>query len=94
MKRLDPIMMEVLTERLIAIVREMRATMVRTAYSMTVCEMKDFSCALFDAQGRLVAQSRLDLPVHVVPMPWSVQAILEDFAGDIHPGDVFLTNDV
>ena len=94
MKRLDPIMMEVVTERLIAIVREMRATMVRTAYSMTVCEMKDFSCALFDAQGRLVAQSRLDLPVHVVPMPWSVQAILEDFAGDIHPGDVFLTNDV
>lgn len=87
-------MMEVITERLIAVVREMRATMVRTAYSMTVYEMKDFSCALFDPEGRLVAQSRLDLPVHVVPMPWSVQAILEDFAGDIRPGDIFLTNDV
>lgn len=94
MKGLDPITVEVITERLIAIVREMRATMVRTAYSMTVYEMKDFSCALFDGEGRLVAQSRLDLPVHVVPMPWSVQAILEDFEGDIHPGDVFLTNDV
>lgn len=94
MKTLDPIMMEVITERLIAVVREMRATMVRTAYSMTVYEMKDFSCALFDPEGRLVAQSRLDLPVHVVPMPWSVQAILEDFAGDIRPGDIFLTNDV
>ena len=94
MKGLDPITVEVITERLIAIVREMRATMVRTAYSMTVYEMKDFSCALFDGEGRLVAQSRLDLPVHVVPMPWSVRAILEDFEGDIHCGDVFLTNDV
>ena len=94
MKGLDPITVEVITERLIAIVREMRATMVRTAYSMTIYEMKDFSCALFDGAGRLVAQSRLDLPVHVVPMPWSVQAILEDFARDIHPGDLFLTNDV
>ena len=94
MTPLDPITVEVITERLIAIVREMRATMVRTAYSMTIYEMKDFSCALFDAGGRLVAQSRLDLPVHVVPMPWSVRAILAKFEGDIAPGDVFLTNDV
>ena len=93
MIELDPITVEVVTERLIAIVREMRATMIRTAYSVTIFEMKDFSCALFDATGRLVAQSREDLPVHVVPMPWTVEAILEEYAGDVNPGDIFLMND-
>lgn len=89
---LDPITIEVITEQLIAVVREMRATMIRTAYSMTIYEMKDFSCALFDGQRRMVAQSE-DLPAHVVPLPWSVEAILEDFEGDVHPGDIFLMND-
>lgn len=88
----DPITMEVITEQLIAVVREMRATMIRTAYSMTIYEMKDFSCALFDARKRMVAQSE-DLPAHVVPMPWSVEAIMQDFEGDVGPGDVFLMND-
>jgi N-methylhydantoinase B len=89
---LNPIELEVITEQLIAVVREMRATMIRTAYSLTIYEMKDFSCSLFDAEGRLVAQSE-DLPAHVLPMPWSVEAIMQDFAGKIHPGDVFLMND-
>ena len=93
MIELDPITVEVVTERLIAIVREMRATMIRTAYSVTINEMKDFSCALFDGMGRLVAQSREDLPVHVVPMPWTVEAILETYADDVNPGDIFLMND-
>lgn len=93
MSELDPITVEVVTERLIAIVREMRATMIRTAYSVTITEMKDFSCALFDGKGRLVAQSREDLPVHVVPMPWTVEAILETFGDDVNPGDIFLMND-
>ncbi len=93
MSELDPIAVEVVTERLIAVVREMRATMIRAAYSVTITEMKDFSCALFDGEGRLVAQSREDLPVHVVPMPWTVEAILETYDGDVHPGDVFLMND-
>jgi N-methylhydantoinase B len=89
---LDQITIEVITEQLIAVVREMRATMIRTAYSMTIYEMKDFSCALFDARRRMVAQSE-DLPAHVVPMPWSVEAIMHDFDGDVRPGDVFLMND-
>jgi N-methylhydantoinase B len=84
--------MEIITEQLIAVVREMRATMIRTAYSMTIYEMKDFSCALFDGQGRMVAQSE-DLPAHVLPMPWTVEAIMHDFANNIHLGDVFLMND-
>jgi N-methylhydantoinase B len=89
---LDPITVEVITEQLIAVVREMRATMIRTAYSMTIYEMKDFSCSLFDAKRRMVAQSE-DLPAHVLPLPWSVEAIMQDFAMDINPGDVFLMND-
>jgi N-methylhydantoinase B len=88
----DPITLELIIEQLIAVVREMRATMIRTAYSMTIYEMKDFSCALFDARRRMVAQSE-DLPAHVVPLPWSVDAIMKDHEGEVHPGDVFLMND-
>ena len=88
----DPITLEVIVEGLIAIVREMRATVIRASYSSVIYEMDDFSCGLFDPQAQLVAQSE-DHPGHVLPMPWSVRCVLEDFAGDIHPGDIFLVND-
>jgi N-methylhydantoinase B len=89
---IDPITLEVICEGLIAIVREMRATVIRASYSPVIWEMDDFSCALFDAQGQMVAQSE-DHPGHVLPMPWSVRCAMEDFAGDIRPGDVILLND-
>jgi N-methylhydantoinase B len=88
----DPITLEVVCEGLIAIVREMRATVIRASYSPVIWDMDDFSCALFDAQGRMVAQSE-DHPGHVLPMPWSVRCALEDFEGDLRPGDVILLND-
>lgn len=88
----DPITLEVVCEGLIAIVREMRATVIRASYSPVIWEMDDFSCALFDPQGQMVAQSE-DHPGHVLPMPWSVRCAMEDFAGDIRPGDVILLND-
>jgi N-methylhydantoinase B len=88
----DPITLEVVCEGLIAIVREMRATVIRASYSPVIWDMDDFSCALFDAQGQMVAQSE-DHPGHVLPMPWSVRCALEDFQGDLRPGDVILLND-
>lgn len=88
----DPITLEVVCEGLIAIVREMRATIIRASYSSVIYELDDFSCALFDPQGRMVAQSE-DHPGHVMPMPWSVRCAMEDFAGDIRPGDVIVLND-
>jgi N-methylhydantoinase B len=90
--RIDPITLEVVCEGLIAIVREMRATVIRASYSPVIWDMDDFSCALFDPQGQMVAQSE-DHPGHVLPMPWSVRCAMEDFAGDLRPGDVILLND-
>jgi N-methylhydantoinase B len=88
----DPITLEVVCEGLIAIVREMRATVIRASYSPVIWDMDDFSCALFDPQGQMVAQSE-DHPGHVLPMPWSVRCAMEDFTGDLRPGDVILLND-
>ena len=92
MTAVDPITMEVVCEGLIAIVREMRATVIRASYSPVIWDMDDFSCALFDPQGQMIAQSE-DHPGHVLPMPWSVRCAMEDFEGDLRPGDVILLND-
>ncbi len=90
--QIDPITLEVICEGLIAVVREMRASIIRASYSSVIYEFDDFSCALFGPQGELVAQS-WDHPGHVLPLPWGVRCALEDFAGDLHPGDVVLLND-
>ena len=88
----NPITLEVVCEGLIAIVREMRATIIRASYSSVIYEFDDFSCALFGPSGELVAQS-WDHPGHVLPLPWGVRCALEDFSGDLHPGDAILLND-
>lgn len=88
----NPITLEVVCESLIAIVREMRATIIRASYSSVIYEFDDFSCALFGPSGEMVAQS-WDHPGHVLPLPWGVRCALEDFAGDLHPGDAILLND-
>jgi N-methylhydantoinase B len=89
---LDPITLEVITEGLISIVREMRANIIRASYSSVIYEMDDFSCALFGPDGQLVAQW-WDHPGHVLPLPWGVRCAFEDFKGDINPSDVLLLND-
>jgi N-methylhydantoinase B len=89
---LDPITLEVLTEGLISVVREMRATVFRTARSVAIYEAKDFSCGLFDPETQVVAQSE-DIGAHVVPLPWSVKFAMEDFGNDLAPGDVIVLND-
>ena len=90
-ERLDPITLEIVTEGLISVVREMRATVFKTARSVAIWEARDFSCGLFDAQGQVVAQSE-DIGSHVVPLPWSVEASIARF-DDLSPGDVIVMND-
>ncbi|HZP36304.1 MAG TPA: hydantoinase B/oxoprolinase family protein [Methylomirabilota bacterium] len=90
----DPITLEVLRETFSSIVREMRVTLVRTAYSSVLYEGEDFSCVLMDGDAQIVSMSKgQDHPLHIVPIGWSMKAVRERFGGDIHPGDIFLHND-
>jgi N-methylhydantoinase B len=91
---IDAITLEVLREAFVSVVREMRITLVRTAYSSILYEGEDFSCVLMDGQAQLVAMSKgHDHPLHIVPIGWSMRAVREKFGDDIHPGDIFLHND-
>jgi N-methylhydantoinase B len=90
----DPITLEVLRETFSSIVREMRVTLVRTAYSSILYEGEDFSCVLLDGDAQIVSMSKgQDHPLHIVPIGWSMKAVQEKFGDDIHPGDIFLHND-
>ena len=88
----DPITVSVVQHRLVGIVAEMGEAMLRTSYSQILNSSRDFSTAICDANGELVAQAE-HIPVHVGALPWAVRAVLDTFAEDIHPGDVFLLND-
>jgi N-methylhydantoinase B len=91
---IDPITLEVLREALVSVVREMRVTLVRTAFSSILYEGEDFSCVLMDGHAQIVAMSKgQDHPLHIVPIGWSMKAVREKFGDDIHPGDIFLHNE-
>ncbi len=64
----------------------------RSSFSPNIKERRDFSCALFDRDGRLVAQAE-HIPVHLGAMPYSVRAALEEFGGDFADGDMVALND-
>jgi len=87
--RLDPVTLSVLASALAGIAEEMGAVLIRGAYSSNIKERRDCSTALFDAQGRMVAQAE-HIPVHLGAMPEAVKAII---GRDPKPGDVFAIND-
>jgi N-methylhydantoinase B len=88
----DPVTVGVVQELLISVVREMRLTFSRSAFSSIISEGHDFSCALLSPDGELVAQSE-DHPGHIFPLSYAARAVMGRYAGDIHPGDVFIIND-
>jgi N-methylhydantoinase B len=90
---IDPITLELVQERTIALVSEMRAYLSRTAYSVNIHEAQDFSCALLDRTGQLVAKGPQDHVLHIIPVSTATRLVIERFAGRIAPGDVFLHND-
>jgi len=70
----------------------MGEAMLRTSYSQILNSSRDFSTAICDMGGRLIAQAE-HVPIHVGALPFAAKAVSESFADDIHPGDVFLLND-
>jgi len=90
--RVDPITVSVIQHRLLAIVEEMGEAMLRTSYSQILNSSRDFSTAICDLDGRLIAQAE-HVPIHVGALPYAARAMTEFFQGDIHQGDVFLLND-
>ena len=89
-QRLDPVTMAVMNNRLAAIAEEMGVVLGQTGYSPNIKERRDYSCALFDARGELVAQAA-HIPVHLGSTPLSVRAAIEHL--DLQPGDVAALND-
>jgi len=87
----DPVMLEVFNNLFMSIAEQMGATLQNTAYSVNIKERLDFSCAIFDARGDLVANAP-HVPVHLGSMSESVRKILAENAESIHPGDVFMMN--
>ena len=88
----DPIKLEIFKHLFAAVAEEMGTLLRRSSYSPNIKERRDFSCALFDAQGRLIAQAA-HIPVHLGAMPLSVAAAVEAFGPDLTPGDLILLND-
>jgi 5-oxoprolinase (ATP-hydrolysing) len=89
--RSDPIMLEIFNNLFMAIAEQMGVTLQNTAYSVNMKERLDFSCALFDPDGMLIANAP-HMPVHLGSMGESVRTILKLRGGTMRPGDVFALN--
>ncbi len=86
----DPVMLEIFNNLFMSIAEQMGMTLQNTAYSVNIKERLDFSCAVFDAAGNLVANAP-HMPVHLGSMDASVATAIRENT-DIKPGDVFLIN--
>ena len=87
----DPVLLEVFNNLFMSAAEQMGATLAATASSVNIKERLDFSCAVFDAGGELVANAP-HIPVHLGSMSESVQSIVRSRAGSMQPGDVFMLN--
>jgi 5-oxoprolinase (ATP-hydrolysing) len=87
----DPVMLEVFNNLFMSIAEQMGVTLQNTAYSVNIKERLDFSCAVFDRTGALVANAP-HMPVHLGSMDRSVETIIRLNEGGIRSGDVFALN--
>jgi 5-oxoprolinase (ATP-hydrolysing) len=88
----DPVMLEIFNNLFMSIAEQMGYRLQNTAHSVNIKERLDFSCAVFDATGALIANAP-HMPVHLGSMGASVEAVIADNVGHIEPGDVFVLND-
>ena len=88
--KVDPVSLEIFKNMFISVADEMGVTLGRTGYSPNIKERRDYSCAFFDAQGRMVSQAA-HIPVHLGAMPASVEKAIEMFT--FQPGDTVILND-
>ncbi len=90
--RVDPVMLEVFNNLFMNIAEQMGLQLQNTAYSVNIKERLDFSCALFDAAGNLIANAP-HMPVHRGSMSESIKTVVARNAGRMRPGDVYVLND-
>ena len=88
--RRDPVELEIFKNLYHSIAEEMGAALRRTAFSPNIKERRDYSCAVFDGAGEVIAMGD-HMPVHLGSMPMSVRAAID--AGTMEPGDVVMLND-
>ena len=88
----DPVMLEVFNNLFMSIAEQMGVRLAQTAYSVNIKERLDFSCALFDAEGNLIANAP-HMPVHLGSMGESIKTVIRRNAGKMKPGDVYVLND-
>src|SRR5260221_1290019 len=88
----DPVMLEVFNNLFMSIAEQMGVRLAQTAYSVNIKERLDFSCALFDADGNLIANAP-HIPVHLGSMGESIKTVIAKNAGRMKPGDVYVLND-
>jgi 5-oxoprolinase (ATP-hydrolysing) len=90
--QVDPVMLEIFNNLFMAIAEQMGVTLANTAYSVNIKERLDFSCALFDAQGNLIANAP-HMPVHLGSMGESVRWVIRDNTAGMRAGHVYMLND-
>jgi 5-oxoprolinase (ATP-hydrolysing) len=90
-KGADPILLEIFNNLFMSIAEQMGATLANTAYSVNIKERLDFSCAIFDRDGNLVANAP-HMPVHLGSMGESIKTVIRERADTIKPGDVYALN--
>ena len=88
----DPVLLEVFNNLFMNIAEQMGLQLQNTALSVNIKERLDFSCALFDAQGNLIANAP-HMPVHLGSMGESIKTVIRENAGKTQPGDVYVLND-
>jgi 5-oxoprolinase (ATP-hydrolysing) len=88
----DPVLLEVFNNLFMNIAEQMGLQLQNTAYSVNIKERLDFSCALFDADGNLIANAP-HVPVHLGSMGESIKTVIRENAGKMQPGDVYMLND-
>ena len=87
----DPVMLEIFNNLFMSIAEQMGSTLENTAHSVNIKERRDFSCALFDRDGQLIANAP-HMPVHLGSMSESVRTIIRERLAEMAPGDVFVLN--
>ena len=88
----DPVMLEIFNNLFMSIAEQMGLRLQNTAYSVNIKERLDFSCALFDADGNLIANAP-HMPVHLGSMSESIKTVMRENAGRMVPGDAYVIND-
>ncbi|HPZ09313.1 MAG TPA: hydantoinase B/oxoprolinase family protein [Candidatus Eremiobacteraeota bacterium] len=90
--KIDPVMLEVFNNLFMSIAEQMGLVLANTAYSVNIKERLDFSCAIFDREGQLVANAP-HIPVHLGSMGESVKSVIKKRGKTIRAGDVYVLND-